>query len=112
MTGCAEALDEVNEGSTSYLDVTFNDKDGAPDAPTTITAQIDNLTTGVQIRAPTPVTPAAATVQILITATENAIGDQSNEREWRRVTVVGDYGAGEAVRSQHDYYVVNLSQVT
>lgn len=100
----------VNEGTTAYLTVSFKDKAGAAAAPSTLTYSLHCLTTGAVLRNNVSLT-AGTSVEITLSATDNAMQSQSNRRETKRVTVKASYGAGEAVNSQYDYQVANLSQV-
>lgn len=104
------ALEIVNEGSTAYLTVAFTDKNGAAAAPTTVTYRIDCLTNGTEVKDDTSLSPGTS-VEITITATENAIISQSNALEKRVVTVIGSYGTGDAVKNEYQYWVKNLSKV-
>jgi len=102
-------MDTVNEGTTAYLEVAFLDKAGAAALPTGVTYRIDCLSTGTAVKASTSVTPATS-VEITLSALDNAIiGNAPAER--RRVTVEATYGVADAVRSQYDYLVRNLSAI-
>jgi len=100
----------VNEGSTAYLTVTLLDKDGAQAAPSALSYQIDDVTTGTTVRSATALA-AAAQVEITLAPTDNAIQTATNKRERRRVTVQASYGAGDALNAEYDYIVRNLSGV-
>ena len=104
-------MDRVNEGSTAYLTVSFLDKNGTASAPSSVSYRIDCLTSGAAIKGDTSVT-AGASVEITLSAADNALQSQTRARERRRVTVTGTYGASDAVRDQYDYDVVNLRAVT
>ena len=93
--------DNVNEGSTAWLTVTFLDKNKEPEAPTTIFYRIDCLTTATAIKAETPVTPAASSVEIELTVMDNRIVKQSNKYEKRLVTVSCTYGVDEAMPEEY-----------
>lgn len=98
----------VNERTTAYLSVSFKDKAGALAAPTAVTYRIDCLTSSQAVRGSTAVAPAG-TVEITLTADDNAMRSQSNRSELRRVTVVATYGsASDQLTSEHDYAVTNL----
>jgi len=101
-------MDECNEKSTAYRAVTFRDKDGVAQAPSSASYRIDCMTSGTAIRAVTALTPAA-TIEIVLTPTDNAIQNQGNPRERRRLTVTGVYGASDQVIEQFDHDVVNLT---
>lgn len=104
-------MDRVNEKSTSYLTVSFLDKDGAAATPASVSYRIDCLTTGAAIRGDTSASAASA-VTITLTPDDNTLQAQTNASERRRVTVTGTYGASDAVREQFDYEVLNLGVVT
>lgn len=100
----------VNEGSTAYLSVSFSDKAGAPAQPDAVSYRIDCVTTGQVVLAETPLAPAAS-VEIVLTPTYNAILAAGNRVERKRVTVVASYGAADAVNDAYDYHVRNLAAV-
>lgn len=101
----------VNENNTAYLTVDFRDKRNRLAAPTAVTYRIDCLTTGAPVKAWTAIDPAAS-VEIIISAVENAILG-ANEREQRRVTVVAAYGSGneDQATDEFTYDVRNLQYV-
>lgn len=101
----------VNEKSTSYVTATFKDKAGAAQTPSTVTYRIDCLTTGAVILSDTSLTPASS-IEITITATQNAMQLAGNLRETRRVTVRATYGVGDSINDQYDYDILNLTGVT
>jgi hypothetical protein len=104
-------MQEVRERSTKYLTVEFLDKTGAPAVPSAVSYRVDCLTTGQQVRADTPLTPAAS-VEITLTPADNAILG-GNVLETRRVTVVAQYGgAGDQAVDEYDYLVRNVRGIT
>ena len=103
-------MQEVPERTTSYLTVTFKDKTGAQAAPSSATYRIDCVTTGAALKGATAM-GAAAVVELTIAASENAIQNEQNALETKRVTVVALYGAGEQVTAEYDYLVRNLKHV-
>jgi len=105
------ALEIVNEKSTAYLTVTFKDKDGALEAPSSASYRIDCLTNGQEVRGDTALTPGA-TIEITLSPADNAIIDQDNEVERRLVTVTGTYGASDTIHQEYEYNVKNLRKVT
>lgn len=102
--------DQINEGTSAWLTVTFKDKAGANAAPSSATYQVDCLTTGTAVRAATAMS-AGASVEIALTESDTAIQNAGNATERRRVTVIGSYGAGDKVKAQYDFIVKNLSEV-
>jgi archaellum component FlaG (FlaF/FlaG flagellin family) len=107
------ALTEITEETTAYLTVTFYDKNGAASAPASATYQVHDVESGTVMKASTAITPIAATVEIeLPGATVNALVNQSNQRERRRVTVTATYGTSDTLNSVYDYLVVGLEKIT
>lgn len=104
-------MPQVNEQSTAYLSVSFLDKGGATQAPSAIVYRVDDEGTRTQIRGDTAVTPAA-TVEIALTPTDNAMLSPSLAVERHVVTVIGRYGDDDQVTAQFVYEVLNLQAVT
>ena len=104
-------LETVNEGSTSYLTVDFLDKDGNAAAPSSVSYRVDCLTSGAEIKADTAL-GASSQVEITLSAADNAIQDQTNERERRLVTVEASFGANDGVKDEYVYMLKNLRKVT
>lgn len=103
-------MEQVNERSTAYLAVTFKDKAGAAQQPTTASYRIDDVATGAQIRGDTALTPGTS-VEITLTPADNAILSPRLAVEEHVVTVTGTYGENDAVRAQYVYAVLNLQAV-
>ena len=101
----------VPEKTTAYLTVSFFDKAGAPAVPSSVTYRIDCVTTNAQILADTPLTPAAS-IEITLTPAQNAILNQANAKESKRVTVKASYGASDGLNDEYVYVVKNLAGVT
>lgn len=104
-------MERVNEKSTAYLSVTFRDKAGAAQAPTTASYRIDDVTTGQQVRDDTDIASPASTVELTLTVADNTLKNPIATTEQRRVTVTAEYGAGDAVRAEYIYEVINLAGV-
>lgn len=104
-------LATVNERSTSYLTITFKDKDGNLAAPSSATYQINCMTTGTEIKADTAL-GGGSSVEVTISAAENALIDQTNRLERRRVTVDASFAGGQEHHEEFDYYVKNLAFVS
>ena len=101
----------ANEGSSKTLSVSFFDDANAAATPESVSYRIDCLTTNTVMRDATPITPAS-TINIALTPADNAIVDQTNSRELRRVTVIATYNGGaDALNDQFNYFVRNLSQI-
>lgn len=104
-------MNQINEGTTGYLTVTFKDKSGAEEAPASASYRIDDVATGAVIRSPTALA-AAGTVEITLTPADNRILNASLKSEMRRVTVVAGYGVSDQVTSEYVYRVNSLSGVS
>ena len=105
-------MERVNEKSTAYLTVTFRDKAGAMQAPATARYRIDDVATGQPVRSDTDIGSPGSTVELTLTVDDNTLKNPLGATEQRRVTVVAEYGAGDAVRSEYVYEVVNLAGVS
>lgn len=105
-------MERVKEKSTAYLTVTFRDKAGSAQAPTSATYRIDDVATGTEVLNDTAIGTVAATVELTLPPSVNALLGTDNPHELRRVTVVALYGADDAVRDEYVYEVVNLAGVT
>jgi len=104
-------MQRVNEKSTAYLSVTFRDKAGAAQAPATAQYRIDDVATGQLVRVDTAISSPGSTVELTLTVDDNTMKNPIVAAEQRRVTVTAEYGAGDAVRSEYIYEVVNLAGV-
>lgn len=100
----------VDEKTSAVLTIKFYDRGGVAVVPLSALYQVDNQTTGTAVRVETAL-PAAAQIVLTLTAADNAIVDQSNVRELRRVTVEATLPGGDTVNAQYDYLVRNLSGV-
>jgi hypothetical protein len=79
-------------------------------APITAKYQIDCPTTGTPVRAETDLSPTVQ-IALLLSDQDNAMVNQDNVRELRRVTVEAVLPGGDTVNGQYDYLVRNLSGV-
>lgn len=104
-------MEPVNERTTKYLELAFTDKNGDPVVPSTLNYRIDCLTSGEAVVDDTSVATAAS-VEIEITAAQNAMRNQGNATETRRITLKATYGGGGELNQQIDYQVVNLKFVS
>ena len=102
----------VQEGSTSWVTVTFYDRDGVAQVPVTADYRIDDRTSDTEILDWTPLTPGSS-IEIVITAAQNAFLDQNNEEEVREVSVRATTGPGGAysLNGSTFYKIANLRYV-
>ena len=103
-------MHSVNEKSTAWLTVELKDRNGVAQAPTSLSYRIDNVADGAEIRADTPITPAA-TVVITLTPADNTMQATTKSTERHRVTVVADYGVDDDHNDEYVYTVRNLKGV-
>ena len=97
-----------NEGSAFALPVYLRLRSTAAAAtPTTIHWRIDCATTGRQVVDWTSVSPASS-FTIAVTGPYNAILNDSNEQEWKRLTVMTDEGLATQFRETARWRVMNL----
>ncbi len=101
----------VAERSTAYLTVSFIDKAGALEAPSSVQYRIDCKTSGLVVRGWTAA-PAGPSLEVVLSPDDNAMQDPANGSERRLVTVVATYGAGDEVRDACEYYVRNLEHAS
>lgn len=103
-------MDHINEGTTAYVTVTFRDKNGTPQAPSSAAWLVIDRATGQTMKAEAAISPAEA-VELTIPASVNELVNQRKRFEVRRVIVRAQYGADDAINAQFDYQVLNISQV-
>ena len=97
---------EVVEGG-GFTAIAYSRDGTAANTPTTAQYRIDCLTSGQIIKNWTSLTPAAA-MNIIITGSDNALKDQSNDYEMRQVTVEEDSDLDTQTRVSGIYRVRNL----
>jgi hypothetical protein len=107
-------LQIANEGTTEYLAVAFETKDGIAAVPVSVTYRIDCITSGQQIRDSTVASPLAASMEIKLTPSDNAIiaPGASTVFENRRVTVKAVLGDGDVVTDEYLYTVKSLPKLS
>ena len=104
------AIDIINEDTTAYLTVSFTDKDGNAAVPSSASYRIDCLTTGQEVKDDTALTPASS-IEITLSAADNAIITQTNAIERRLVTVWATYAGSEGVKDEYEYNLQNMRKV-
>lgn len=97
---------KVHEGTTFTANAKFRSSANAAQAPTTAKYRVDCLTTGKKITDWTSLT-AAASIDITITATHNAIQNAGNAREKKQLTVTSDPDLSTQTRSKVVWHVTN-----
>lgn len=105
-------LKEFNEKTTTYVPVSFRDKDGALAVPQAISYRVDCLSTNTEIIADTSFPSVASEIEITLPITATTIQDPLNDFERKLVTVTATYGGGEQVTGAYQFRVRNLSKIT
>lgn len=97
---------QVKEGSSFTATAYF--RNGATgEAPTTAKYRVDCLTTGKELTGWTSLS-VAASINITVTATENAIQDQSSRVERKQLTVASDPDTSTQTRDSVEWFVENI----
>ncbi len=100
-------VNTYNENTTVYITVSFKDKDGVLAAPVSARYRLNDTTNGNQeIVAWTALTPADV-VEIMVTATQNAINGNTVPQVMT-MTIEGTYSADDKVTSQTQYKLIDL----
>ncbi len=98
----------VNEKTTIWVTVAFQDRTGVATTPSSATYRIDCLTSGAAILASTAVSGLSSSTEIEVTSAQNAIQVSANPEEFRRMTVTANYGTGDVMVEEFDWIVKNL----
>lgn len=104
-------MEEINEKSVAVLTLLFKDEDGALITPSSTSYRLDDKASGASILAPTAIVPVDGMYDVIITAAQNAILDNTKSYETKVVTVSWTYGTGDA-NAAYEYKVKNLLKVT
>jgi hypothetical protein len=96
----------VNEGSSSYLTITFYDQNGIAAAPNSATYEVHDADTETVMLAETAL-PAGASVEVEMTPAVNTIVNDEKTVETRIVTIQALYGS-EAINEEYRYKLKNL----
>ena len=105
-------METVNERTTSIITVAFFDEDEAAVTPSAASYKIDDIGSSTAILASTAIGALDTTVDLTITAAQNAILSETNLYESRKVTVTWTYGGGKQGTNEYIYRIKNLSGVT
>ena len=94
-----------SEGASMVATAYFREGE-ASEVPTTASYRIDCITTGKELQDWTTLTPAAS-IAIAVTATHNALQNQSNKIEKKQITVARNPDLATQVRRTKTWKVVN-----
>ncbi len=110
-------MEIVNQGSVYVLGLAFSDENGNGVTPTEARYRVDvdggNAVTGNNANAWIAISANANTYDLVITANENAMNNNSNNREERVVTLEFSYGANNANKQtqEHRYMLTRLDNL-
>ncbi len=110
-------MEIVNQGSVYVLGLAFSDENGNGVTPTEAKYRVDveggNAVTGNNANAWVAISANANTYDLVITANENAMNNNSNNREERVVTLEFSYGANNANKQtqEHRYMLTRLDNL-
>lgn len=100
-------MDRINEQTSAYYTVSFYDKDGALEAPTSVTYSVHDQTDGTVIRTATALTPDSV-ILVHLDSTDTAMQDETRDYEIHVLTVIGSYGSNDKVTVAIPFQVDNL----
>lgn len=100
-------VDKLKERSTGSLTITFKDKSGNAENPTSSRYKINEPKTNKEIRAWTVLSPSVGVVTITLTPADNTLVT-TQLLEDRVVTVDADYGDSDGVNSAFKYQIEAL----
>lgn len=104
----------INEESTGWLILTFEDRNGNAVTPDNVTYRIDCGDESIQADTPIPQNELGSSVTIILTSTNNQIlSDFANER-WQEnvVTVVATLGSNKKATDEFKYKIKNLGYIS
>jgi hypothetical protein len=105
-------MQEVNEKCTAIITAAFVDENGDDVTPDSGTYEIHDVATGTEILAATALPSLAASIDITVTAAQNALTNTNKRFEKHRMTVKYVYSTTKAGTAEFDWLIKNLSQVT
>lgn len=106
-------MDNVNEKTTYFVTVTFKDEDGILVTPTAAWYSLYCETCKQEILIETAFPSLATSVEITVTALQNAIRKASHNSEQKLMTVRFTYGGGEYQgTSIYRWKVINLKRIS
>jgi hypothetical protein len=104
---------EVSEETTSVLSIAFFAEDDTAVIPTAVSYSIIDAASSTSIVALTSLTgPFSTTLDIEITAAQNAILNTLHTFEMRVVTIEFDYSGSKHSNNEYRYMVKNLSGIS
>jgi hypothetical protein len=106
-------VDSINEKTDYFVTITFKDEDGNLVTPTAAYYSIYCETTRHEILAETALGGLSTSVEVIVTAAQNAIRDNRNSAEKRLLTARFTYlGGAYQATAEHRWQVMNLRRLT
>jgi len=99
---------DINEGSTSILEVTYLDKDRANITPSTASYRIDDQTNVREVLDWTSIATPGLSDTITITPAQNQVKTRSQDRELRQVTVNATDSSGIVAQQIFFYTLIRI----
>ena len=104
-------MDIFYEKTTPVLTLTFQDENGNPITPDSVTIRIDNED-GTEIKGDTSYTPTSSTLDVELSQQDTRIIDPSKTIEKRFMLITFTYNGGTKIgRTLYTFAVRNLSKV-
>lgn len=102
---------EVNAGSDCWLELTFVDRNGVLQVPTSLTMRIDDLTNNVQIKANTALGSLASVMEINIPGSTNVMTRNWAGSQVNQVKVTAVFADGSTETEVYIYEVIAIATV-
>lgn len=106
------ALDTTDEGTSAFITVTFYDKDGNPEDPSSATYEVHDEDTGTELVAASALSPVSGVVEIELSGVAVEMYDATKRKETHVVTIKATHGGGQGLNAAFHFRVNNLAQVT
>lgn len=102
---------EVNAGSDCWLELTFVDRNGALQVPTSVVMRIDDLTNNVQIQANTSLGNLASLMEINIPGATNAMTRNWAGSQVNQIKITAVFADGSTETEVYAYEVIAIATV-
>lgn len=102
---------EVNAGSTFWLELTFVDRNGVLQVPTQVVMRIDNLTDNVEIQANTTLGGLASVMTISVPGTTNQMTRSWAGSQVNQIKITATYADGSTDTDVEIYEVIAIATV-
>jgi len=100
------ALPSIEEKDQYPVRVTIKDADAVPVSPSTLRYKVDCITTQTAV-IPWTYIAALSQVDIVIPSSANAIVNNRNAKETKRITVQANSDSESQINKRYDYNVIN-----